>query len=230
MSSRQYNSDLASNVPLWSAASVKLAPTQANINNLYQNNTANDFITGATVGVYAVDSNEAIVNGHVGTGWVLRTTGSGGRSSRVTEEVLSAVSTFRTDNNADDTVYPDAKVTITSQPTSLIRIVNGGGNTATYSVAVNYAPPGSTVSYQWQVNNNSGGNWVNMPNGTNVTSGQPGDMTKSNANTATVTLEPTATTANNYVFRAVVTVTPPAGITNATAVTVNSSNGRILIT
>ena len=225
MSSRQYNYDLASNVPLWSASSVRLAPTQANINNLYQNNTANDFTTGATIGVYGVDSNEIIVEGSkaAGTGWVLRTTGSGGRAGRVTEETLSVVASFRTDNNADDTIYPDASVSITTQPISLNRVVIGAGNTATYSVAVNYAPTGSTVSYVWQVNNNAGGAWVNVAT-------QPSGATWTGNTSATLVLTPSTTAANNYVFRAVVTVTPPAGITNATAVTATSSNGRIIIT
>jgi hypothetical protein len=47
-------------------------------------------------------------------------------------------------------------------------------------------------------------------------------MTKSGANTATLTLDPTGTAANNYVFRCVVT----AAGTGATA---TSANGRILI-
>jgi hypothetical protein len=79
------------------------------------------------------------------------------------------------------------------------------------------------LSYQWQVNNNSGGTWVDVPGGTGVTTGQPGNMTKTGATTATLVLDRTGTTANNYVFR--------AKVYNADAgATVYSANARILIT
>jgi hypothetical protein len=47
------------------------------------------------------------------------------------------VSKFRTDNNADDAVYPDAKILIGTQPASaLIRANSVNTNTATFSVTV----------------------------------------------------------------------------------------------
>ncbi len=41
-------------------------------------------------------------------GWVKRTEGTGGRAGRVTYETLVAMSSISSDNNADDTVFPDA--------------------------------------------------------------------------------------------------------------------------
>ena len=41
-------------------------------------------------------------------GWVKRTEGTGGRAGRVQYETLVAMSSISSDNNADDTVFPDA--------------------------------------------------------------------------------------------------------------------------
>jgi hypothetical protein len=225
------NYDAASNVPYWSAASVKLAPTAANASALYEDTTADDFITGATVGVFAVDDAEKIAEGNTGShaGWVLRTTGSGGRAGRVQEETLAVIAKFKSDNNADDTVYPDAVITI-SQPVALttVRSNTSAANVVSFSVAGTTAVPASaTLTYQWQVNNNAGGTWVNIELGTDIATGQPGGSHKTGANTATFSIAPTDTTANNYVFRAVITATN-AGITNSSK-TVYSANARILI-
>jgi hypothetical protein len=224
------NYDAASNVPYWSAASVKLAPTAVNAAALYQDTTANDFITGATVGVFAVDDPEGIVNAKAAhAGWVLRTTGSGGRAGRIQQETLAVISKFKSDNNTDDTVYPDAVITI-SQPATLRSVVanTSAANVVTYSVSgTTVTPSSATLTYQWQVNNNAGGTWVNIDNGTDVSTGQPGGSHKTGANTASLSIAPTDTTANNYVFRCVITATN-AGITNSSA-TAYSANGRILI-
>jgi hypothetical protein len=53
---------------------------------LFENAEADDFITGKTVGLFNYASNEVPAGAH--QGWVLKTEGSGGRSSRVTSETL----------------------------------------------------------------------------------------------------------------------------------------------
>jgi hypothetical protein len=63
---------------------------------LYANTTANVYTVGETIGLFAVDTQETTVRGTTGTGWVLRTTGSGGRANRVQEELLVAISSFVT--------------------------------------------------------------------------------------------------------------------------------------
>ena len=221
MSSRQGNYDASSNVPLWSAASVQLAPTSTNAGNLYENTTANDFITGATVGVFGVDSNEALVDGNTGTGWVLRTTGSGGREGRVTEEVLTWISKFRTDNNSDDTVYPDASITLTANTPGQKSFTAGSGNSNTFTITATAKPTGATLSYLWQYN--SGSSWATVANGVTALTTYVGNTTNS------LTVYATGKAANTYKYRCVVTATPPAGITNATAVSVASANGNIVI-
>lgn len=48
--------DASSNAVLWAPAQVKLAPNTTNRNSMYGNTTADSFVTGETVGVFAVDA------------------------------------------------------------------------------------------------------------------------------------------------------------------------------
>lgn len=229
MATNQGNYDSAANTPLWAAATVEKAPTTTEAQRLYGNTTSDVYFAGETVGVFAVDSNEALVNGHVGTGWVRRVTGSGGRAGRVTEELLHVIADFRTDNNADDALYPDSKISIGTQPSSTtVRANTANANVASFSVAVSDVQPvGSTVSYVWQFNTADGLlGWTNILNGAG---NQIGNTTFAGNTSATLTVAPANTAANLTVFRVTATVTPPAGITNATTATVTSSNASITI-
>lgn len=232
------NNDNAANTPKWGAFTIN-QPANTAIQTALFDNSTNDYWKTATagggyrnqnisVGVFGVDVNEIAVEENAGrhathTGWVRRQVGTGGRSGRVQEEVLVALNTINGD--AEDTVYKDAVITITSQPASLRGpVANGSAQTAVFSVTASITSGNTSapLTYQWQVNNNSGGSWVDIDVGDGVTTGQPGNMIKSGANTATLTLDPTATTANNYVFRVIVTATD-------TGATATSSNGRIWI-
>lgn len=231
MASNQGNYDSAANTPLWAASSVFKAPTATEAGRLYGNTVISSYVTGETIGVFAVDDNEIQVDGSKGAhaGWVLRTTGSGGRAGRVTEETLSVVASFRTDNNADDAVYPDASISIVTQPVrGLVQANTANANSVTFSVAVASAPNGNAVSYQWQYNNASGSyGWANVLNsaGTSVA-----NTTFAGNTTSTLTVTPSdVNDANTFVFRAVATSTPPTGITNATAASVTSANASIII-
>ena len=64
---------------------------------------------------------------------------------RVKNEVLVAMSSIENDA-ADDTVFPDAVITITSQPSS---VGVGTTATATFSVTATVIPSSATLSYQW---------------------------------------------------------------------------------
>jgi hypothetical protein len=77
--------------PLWALASVNKAPTSANMGSagsgkLFNNATASNLITGITRGLFNYAAGEFPAGSH--QGWVLKTTGSGGRSGRVTGETL----------------------------------------------------------------------------------------------------------------------------------------------
>ena len=232
------NYDNAANAPLWAVnstitkaapAATHAAPTRTNVTYLYGNTAPNAYIAGDTIGLFMVDQNEMDVQEANGTppvhkGWNLKTTGSGGRAGRVQWETLVALAQVSSDNNTDDTTLADSKITISVQPATVQTVSAASANTLTYSVTASITSGASAaLTYQWQVNNNSGGTWVNIDPGTNVSTGQPGAMNKTGANTATLVVDPTGTTANNYVFRCVVT----AAGTGATA---TSANGRILIT
>jgi hypothetical protein len=98
-----------------------------------------------TVQVFGVDTNEQ-VNGTKGghAGWVLRTTGTGGRAGRVHVETLVAMGSM--DEDAEDTVYKDTVITIVTQPQSNSEFVSGDDVTLSVVATSN---PSATLTYQW---------------------------------------------------------------------------------
>ena len=75
--------DSAAGAPLWAATMLNVAPSSANRTSLYQNTTANTFISGATNGLFNYSASETQSGQVAHSGWVLKTTGSGGRAGRV---------------------------------------------------------------------------------------------------------------------------------------------------
>jgi hypothetical protein len=237
------NNDNAANAPYWAVNAaltsvdnqpVGTRPTAANVALLYGNTTPDVYITNETVGLFLVDAAEEQVaeansNKPPHSGWAIKTTGSGGRAGRVQWETLVALANVKTDNNSDDATLPDASIVI-SQPAVLQTVLanTSAANVVSFSVAgTQVVPSNATVTYQWQVNNNTGGTWVNIDAGVDVTTGQPGNAHKTGATTNTLSIAPTTTSSNNYVYRVLVTATNP-GITNST-VTVPSANARLLV-
>ena len=87
--------DQYQDAPLWALASVNKAPTSANMGSagsgkLFNNATADNLITGITRGLFNYAAGQFPAGSH--QGWVLKTTGSGGRSGRVTGETLVCLS------------------------------------------------------------------------------------------------------------------------------------------
>ena len=85
------NTDTGTSAPLWALAQVNKAPISSNMGaaasgKLFNNATANNLISGVTVGLFNIASGEVFSGCH--QGWVLKTTGSGGRATRVTGETL----------------------------------------------------------------------------------------------------------------------------------------------
>lgn len=99
-------------------------------------------------------------------GWVLTTTGSGGRAGRVFNETLVAMGSMTGDN---DTVDPDPVITIGTQPSPLSVT---SPTAATFNVVAT-ATRSATLSYQWQYNTGShvAPIWENITGetGTNLT-------------------------------------------------------------
>ena len=88
--SMQTSADSAAGAPLWACALVKLAPTSGNRTNLFEDNTADEFVTGQTIGLFNYADGE-VPDGAAHAGWNLKITGSGDRSSRVQYQTLVAL-------------------------------------------------------------------------------------------------------------------------------------------
>jgi len=88
--------DVYTAAPLWALSYVNRKPVLTNMgpadsagsNDLFENTTANDIITGITVGLFNYASGETQSGKIAHTGWVLKKTGSGGRANRDQYETL----------------------------------------------------------------------------------------------------------------------------------------------
>ena len=83
--------DAFGSAPLWALARVNKAPVASNMgaaasSKLFNNATESNLITGVTVGLFNYAAGEIVAGSH--QGWVLKTTGTGGRASRVVGETL----------------------------------------------------------------------------------------------------------------------------------------------
>lgn len=147
------NTDDAANSVSWGVSQLKLEANTANRDDLFGNTTADAFITGATVGQFGAGVQEVQANGAIPhSGWILRTTGSGGRAGRITNEVLVAGGYTFTVDASDDAVLPDYVISITSQP------ADATGNTSaaeevTFTVVGASEPTGATLAYAWSYAN-----------------------------------------------------------------------------
>ena len=85
------NTDAFGSAPLWALARVNKAPTSANMGpagsgKLFNNATANNLISGITIGLFNYKDGEIEKGAHAG--WNLKIVGSGGRSGRTRYETL----------------------------------------------------------------------------------------------------------------------------------------------
>lgn len=126
------NSDASSSSVLWAPTSVNKAPNSANRDALYENTTPNAFVTGETVGVFAVDTTEAgVTNGSI-ISYTITNNGSGYRA------------------NAVVTVSGNATSNATANSTGRISAVNanttGSGYTGTPPTVTIAAPAAQTFN------------------------------------------------------------------------------------
>ena len=90
------NKDEAAGAPLWAVAAIRLPFTSVHRTNLFNDATADNFITGVTIGLFNYKDSEVSDGKVAHAGWNLKTTGSGGRAGRVSQETLVALT-----NSAD---------------------------------------------------------------------------------------------------------------------------------
>jgi hypothetical protein len=157
--------------------------------------------------VYGVDSDETAASTNTQyavshAGWVGVTTYMDNSVNppvlRVKSEVLVAMSSIVNDA-ADDAVFPDRYITITSQPTNRVGIATTVATTFAVSAT---ATPSASLSYQWQFSTAVGAAF------TDVTTGLLGGLIYTNPTTATLGIAATTTTAdrpNGYYFRVNIT-------------------------
>jgi hypothetical protein len=217
------NNDNAANAPYWAvnstivnATNTKInasAPTAANVALLYANTTADVYTVGETIGLFGVDKDETTVqNSEVAhTGWVLKTTGSGGRAGRVQQEVLVAMNGLIGDGDAQ--IYANVSILLT--PLGSQSVVAGGGNTAVFSTTATLTGNTSaTLTYQWQVDD--AGTWVNVADETPANTTYTGDTTDE------LTITPSDVDADGYLYRVIVTAADQG-------VTATSANGTLSV-
>ena len=105
--------------------------------------------------VYGVDAAEAVAQG-TQPGWVyVNTYTDANGNARVKREVLVASGSYTGD--AEDAVFPDAVIRITTQPSAATA---NSGDPASFSVVTSVLPTGTTLNYRWQVN--TGSSWANL--------------------------------------------------------------------
>jgi hypothetical protein len=167
------NNDNAANAPYWAvnstivnaadAKSVNAAPTAANVALLYGNTTADVYTTNATIGLFLVDAQESLATHAQHSGWVLRTTGSGGRAGRVQNEVLVALSNVIGDGDAQQ--YANVTISLAAlTDASVLANATYYANTVSFTVTPTLVGnTAATLTYQWQYVPSEGGAWANIP-------------------------------------------------------------------
>ena len=85
------NVDEAAGAPLWAVEAIRKEKSNANRTDLFNDSTANNFISGVTIGLFNFKDTETQSGAIAHAGWNLKTTGSGGRASRVQYECLVAL-------------------------------------------------------------------------------------------------------------------------------------------
>jgi len=157
--------------------------------------------------IFGVDENEmAVTKGPQHAGWVRRRT----VGSRVLYETLVAMSTPPVEDNADDTVFPDTVITITSQPVN--KTTTAGTAEATLFAVTATASPAATLTYQWQQSVDAGATFANINPAGGVFTGVTSPTLGVNAGMAA-----TSSTYNAAQFRCVITGTNTGATVTSTA-------------
>ena len=85
------NVDEAAGAPLWAVEAIRKEKSNANRTDLFNDASADNFISGVTIGLFNFKDSETQSGAVAHVGWNLKTTGSGGRASRIQFECLVAL-------------------------------------------------------------------------------------------------------------------------------------------
>lgn len=160
------NSDAASNSVLWAPTSVKLAPNSTNRDALYGNTTADAFISGATVGMFAINATESLGESNVvsvsvtaaGNGFTVRPTVvfSGGGGSGAAGNTTAKVVAVALGGSGGGTGYVNAEVVTVNGGTGTsanVTIANTNGSGVVTSVTLVAGQVGSYTVLPTLANN-----------------------------------------------------------------------------
>lgn len=209
------NNDNAANAPYWAVNSTIMnvaeteqwhsAPDATNVAVLYANTSANLWTDRATVGVFALDAQEASAGNHQHTGWVLRTVGQGGRAGRVQTECLVAMSGMSADNkDGDAQTFANVSITLTGPSDGSVITEASYANVVSFTVTPTLdGNTAATLTYQWQYLNGAGA-MVSIPANT-------APIRWANPTTATLQARPKTTANNGTVLRVMVSA-PDQGV------------------
>lgn len=145
------NDDSAANSVLWAVSQYNKPANSTTQEAFFGNTTADAYTTGVTVGQFGVDTNEQAAARQAGArpahaGWVVKTTGSGGRAGRVQYETLVAMGSMSGD--AEDAVFPDKTIVISVQPANATAN-SAADEQAEFTVTAATVPSGGSLTYQW---------------------------------------------------------------------------------
>jgi len=219
-------SDAASNSVIWAPTSVKLAPNTTNRNNLYGNTTADAFITGASVGMFAIDTAESLGESNVvsvsvtaaGNGFTVRPTvtfsggGGTGAAGNTTAKVVAVALGGGTGNGGSG--YVNAEVVTVDGGTGTsanVTIANTDASGVVTSVALVSGQVGSYTVLPTRANNTpTGGSGTGLR--LNLSIG---------LNTVTVTAN-----GSGYTSAPNVTIGGSGGVGATATATINTSEGK----
>lgn len=120
---------------------------------------------------FGVDTDEMLVSNEEGkgvshAGWVLKHTKVRGGVTQTWYETMVAASSMTGD--AEDVVYPDAVITIATQPTALSIATGESGST---SVVATVQPTSKTIVYQWKTSETVDGSYTDINDDSGLYSG-----------------------------------------------------------
>lgn len=214
------SSDASSNAVLWAPTSVKLAPTSTNRDNLYGNTTADAFVTGEKVGMFAVDKTEEGVGtgglayisldfagsgytANVAVSFSANNTGSGAAANTTANTSTGKIQVVTVSSNGSG--YTNSPVVTIAAPDLII--FNGNtaisGNTIAITSANSKFLVGDRLTFAGNTTSTPGGltdntqYFVAFANSTVLTL----STTKGGANIALTAATGDSTTANGATFR-----------------------------
>jgi hypothetical protein len=144
--------------PTWSIANTSGVSATARQSPKWMP-AGSDKTTQSVALTYGVDVNEATVQNEI-PGWVYTNvyTDMHGNSRRKSE-VLCSIGSITTDG--EDTVYPDYRFSIATQPTS--KSVSAFTSN-TFTISVTTVPTGGSINYRWQQAANASASFVDLTN------------------------------------------------------------------